>query len=300
MLSLMLSAFGARIEYAFDHSISNGIDGTIVITDTLSYTTDFDLDLSNLAYGLHHVFFQAVANERGKSMPYIRCFFKTSDNDILYQINKIEYFTDVDPGIGNGTILDVTPGLNVQQTITADLSTASIGMHFMGVRAHTTEGKWSHTIWHQFFTLGNPDLPDLNSICWYFTGPGVDENQVYQIELSPDTNAIENIVIPITHLVQDESYYLHVYGKSDNNRRSLEQVYPFTVNWIPREFSFQINPPNLIISWEPILGADYYKVLRAETCYGEYNYVDTVFGPQWTDPLQNMRFFKVISGCNLP
>jgi hypothetical protein len=48
------------------------------------------------------------------------------------------------------------------------------------------------------------------------------------------------------------------------------------------------------LSWAPIYGAAGYNVYSADDPYGTYNYVTTVYGTSWTDPVPaDKKFYKV-------
>ncbi len=61
-------------------------------------------------------------------------------------INRVEYFVDTDPGLGNGTAVTTTPALpatSVTGTATLNISGLALGTHTVSVRARNTLGNWS-------------------------------------------------------------------------------------------------------------------------------------------------------------
>ncbi|MBS1783504.1 MAG: hypothetical protein JSS78_10595, partial [Bacteroidetes bacterium] len=55
-----------------------------------------------------------------------------------------EYFIDTDPGLGNGTSISITPGVNLSNKTVA-INTAGLvnGVHRVYLRTKSGEGNWS-------------------------------------------------------------------------------------------------------------------------------------------------------------
>lgn len=67
------------------------------------------------------------------------------------QIKTIEYFFDVDPGMGNGNYLSITPAEELNKLpVSVSLSELEPGIHQFYVRALDSEGKWSLTSYKPF------------------------------------------------------------------------------------------------------------------------------------------------------
>jgi len=62
-------------------------------------------------------------------------------------IDRLEYFIDTDPGIGNGTTVPVTIGLTINKTFVVPTSTLPVGFHTVYFRVHnvnnTSSDSWS-------------------------------------------------------------------------------------------------------------------------------------------------------------
>ena len=61
-------------------------------------------------------------------------------------INRVEYFVDADPGLGNGTSVTTTPVLpatSVTGTASINVGHLALGSHTVSVRARNTLGNWS-------------------------------------------------------------------------------------------------------------------------------------------------------------
>jgi hypothetical protein len=93
-------------------------------------------------------------------------------------INKIEYFIDTDPGVGNGINVPITAATNIANfNISVDLSTVSVGFHKVYTRSRDAMGHWSETAFYTFYkaaTYTPPTLPKIVEIEYFVnTDPGV-------------------------------------------------------------------------------------------------------------------------------
>ena len=67
-------------------------------------------------------------------------------------ISRAEYFVDADPGLGNGTAIALTPGLDVSGvTFTVNLSALTTGFHRLSTRTQDVGGVWSLTNTRSFY-----------------------------------------------------------------------------------------------------------------------------------------------------
>ena len=89
-------------------------------------------------------------------------------------LQKIEYFYDTDPGIGQGSIVNVPPGTSPDSlTLQADISSLSEGMHTLFIRVLDDSNRWSMTHRHPFFKVGAPGgLSQLDRIVYSFNAGG--------------------------------------------------------------------------------------------------------------------------------
>ncbi len=58
---------------------------------------------------------------------------------------QVEYFYDADNGVGNNTLVTVTPAADGTFPFTASISGLAIGYHKLYIRTKDSNGKWSHT-----------------------------------------------------------------------------------------------------------------------------------------------------------
>ena len=99
-------------------------------------------------------------------------------------INRLEYFIDGDPGPGNGTEVNITPGTVVTQTFPVSLSSLTLadGIHRFSIRARDDNNQWSWVA-NQLFVkerITNTAAPiDITKVEYFFNqdpgaGNGID------------------------------------------------------------------------------------------------------------------------------
>ncbi len=137
-----------QIEYFFDIDPGIGLattinsfsaNPTVSIAETLSS--------SGLVTGFHLLGMRARAEGGSWGMTETRLVFvDVSDGAAIVDVDSLEYFFDVDPGIGNGTIIDGFPASNTVSLVeTLNASGLSLGFHSLGMRAKAVGGAWGLT-----------------------------------------------------------------------------------------------------------------------------------------------------------
>lgn len=129
-------------EYFFDedpgfgNGIQLGISGG-------AYEGDIPLSVVGLSNGIHTVYYRVKDNANQWSHYHSQLIQVTAGG--YEELVRIEYFFDIDPGIGNA------PGINFDQTPTLDLEAEilvpeflTLGPHILYVRLQDTSGQWSH------------------------------------------------------------------------------------------------------------------------------------------------------------
>jgi hypothetical protein len=252
-----------------------------------------NLTLPVLSPGLHK-FSLRVRNLAGEwSIPLQRDFYMPQPATSLSPVTMAEYFVDTDPGLGLAIPVPLTAGGDVQQMVELAMSEVPIGFHNVGIRVKNSGGKWSQSVWQRFFMAGYPENADVESITWYFTGPGVDESSAYKMSgVTPAQDVQTNQPLLLTHLVQGQTYYAHIYAISTHGKRSQEIVVKFTVDWIPDPHT-AIEGENCLLSWNEISGATSYQVLAANNPTETFALIGTTGNTFWPEPILNKRFFRV-------
>ena len=72
-------------------------------------------------------------------------FFLLTFNGVVYSqsIINLEYYFDLDPGLGLGFDLDIIPNDNINLDTLIDISQLENGLHHLYIRAQDSNGHWS-------------------------------------------------------------------------------------------------------------------------------------------------------------
>lgn len=164
-----------------------------------------------------------------------------------------EYFIDNDPGFGNGTPLSFTQGVNVTINATNINTTGlSNGVHRIGIRTRSGEGRWSLTEFKEFVVDYDPAYPNAPTIpdniiaAEYFidTDPGIGNGQPISIVAAVTiNNAIASIN---TTGLSDGVHRLYIRTKSNEGRWSLTNLSNFIVDSDPPYPASPVAPQNII------------------------------------------------------
>lgn len=140
------------VEYFFDHDPGRGNGTAVAITPQPTMDLDIQVDVSGLEPGFHRVFFRALDAAGMWSGVHGRTFFKeTIDQLSVVNIRRLEYFFDVDPGVGNGIAIPIAQSPLINKNHLIDLTGLSDGFHSFKVRALDAKGAWSMIRSRQFF-----------------------------------------------------------------------------------------------------------------------------------------------------
>lgn len=130
-------------EYFFDNDpgFDNGI--SLNVTNNNAISESYTLSTTSLSQGFHNLFIRVKNSQNRWSLYGQRLFYKSppiGNNDIV----SAEYFIDVDPGVGNATVVAVTQGTTLSETINIDIpSDLPSGDHFLHLRILNSSGIWS-------------------------------------------------------------------------------------------------------------------------------------------------------------
>ena len=139
----------SKAEYFFDNDpgTGNGFPIAVLIpADTINY--NLIVPTTGLHSGFHSVSLR-VRNDNGNwSSVLSHNFYVISDSvyteidTIAYPIILAEYFIDTDPGQGNATTINVTPGMTLNEYFSINTSGLDTGYHYIGVRVKDLRNIW--------------------------------------------------------------------------------------------------------------------------------------------------------------
>jgi hypothetical protein len=105
----------------------------------------YSVNISSLSQGFHMMVYRARDDKGHWSVAQEQVFYVfRSQNTTATNVNKAEYFIDIDPGFGKATNIPVSsPGKDVSLSFNVTLTALSEGFHMMVLRSRDTQGRWS-------------------------------------------------------------------------------------------------------------------------------------------------------------
>ena len=198
------------VEYFFEVDPSYGLGITLPQTPTTNLDFTEMVDVSSLGAGFHTIYFR-VRDEAGQwsateSEPF---FISVSTTETTNNIDLVEYFFDLDPGFGAGTLLPQTPATNLDFTEMVDVSSLGAGFHTIYFRVRDEAGQWSATESEPFFisvstteTTNNIDLVEY----FFDLDPGFGAGNL--LPQTPSTNLDFTEMVDVSSLGAGFSYHL--------------------------------------------------------------------------------------------
>lgn len=137
-----------KMEYFFD--ADPGIGQAINIPINAAQNIDsfnFQANTNALAPGLHKLYIRSRdANGRWSLSSNTTVYKEPVLNKSFGDIIGVEYFFDIDPGFGNGTLVNVEPSQNQLNLIfNVEIDALSVGIHWFYVRSINEFGNWGVT-----------------------------------------------------------------------------------------------------------------------------------------------------------
>lgn len=134
-----------QLEYFFDNDPGFGNGYQWVINPDTTIDQTFIADLNTLSHGVHTMYVRAKDCFGFWSLNQKHVFFVSpGSSDSSNQIVRLEYYWDEDPGYGQANpVSDFSPNQEIDHTFEANVSTLTMGEHFLYVRALDTHGEWS-------------------------------------------------------------------------------------------------------------------------------------------------------------
>lgn len=220
-----------KLEYFIDTDPGLG-SGTSVAIDRQERVSiqQFKVDLSNISNGIHILHVRAQDNAGNWSQVHHQTFARFegvgAGNDRV--IEKIEYFIDTEPGLGNGIDIAVSRQATVlDQQFNIDLNNVANGVHTLYVRVRDNAGNWSN-IHQQIFLqmqgngLGNAIIQQME--CFVDEDPGL--GQAMNIPLTPAAQVEPTFNVNLSQ-VNNGVHALHVRAKDNYGKWSSISVHPF-------------------------------------------------------------------------
>lgn len=200
------------IEYFFDLDPGAGNAINIDVIDAVSLNESFIVPVTNLSSGIHtlHMRTKNEFNQwsiYARQAFYIANFSSTLNNTIV----EAEYFFDVDPGLGNGTPVNLPSGGSLTTSLALPINTISNGIHTFHIRVKNDLNQWSLYARQVFYK--SPQILNHELIAAeYFidVDPGIGNATSVTITQSASVDELLNIAIPEDLAEGDHVLHLRV------------------------------------------------------------------------------------------
>ena len=143
-------------------------------------------------------------------------------------ITQIEYFIDIDPGFGNGLLINITPDTNISSDINIPMTTVSDGFHTLYIRVKDNQNIWSltHTIPFYKYSIPNNTSNKTISRLEYFIDSDPGFGYGTSVSTTNDTMISRDFVIPMT-TIGNGFHTLYLRAMDNQNNWSLTHTMPF-------------------------------------------------------------------------
>jgi hypothetical protein len=158
-----------------DPGVGNGISVTPISNgSTVNFTAT--VPTAALNPGFHFLAIRTKDTEGNWGLYENRGFYISSATGNAANITAAEFFTDVDPGVGNGTaITPITNGSTVNFTANIPTTSLAPGFHFLAIRTKDGAGNWGLYESRGFYiTTQSANMPDMVAAEYFIDAdPGV-------------------------------------------------------------------------------------------------------------------------------
>lgn len=168
-------------------------------------------------------------------------------------INAAEYFIDNDPGLGQGTAIAVTPGVNItNMPVNINVNGLQNGSHNLVIRTRSADGKWSIVSVRTFlydsdfaYTTVAPAPQNIVAAEYFFDeDPGVGAGTA--ITVTAATN-ISNLNVTVnTNTLMNGTHRIYLRVKSAEGKWSIVSYKEFAVDFNPDYAASPIAAGNLL------------------------------------------------------
>ncbi|MBV6646319.1 MAG: hypothetical protein KI790_12765, partial [Cyclobacteriaceae bacterium] len=188
------------VEFFFDTDPGYGNGGLLGDPITPGAVVDIvdNIMTDTLSTGFHSLYIRPKGEGGLWGIPEGRLVYVDQGGAIV-QVDTIEYFFDVDPGYGNGTLLanPITPGVLVNITDAIPTDTLTTGFHTLMVRAKGEGGLWGIPEQRLIYVDQNVSgMVEIDTIEYFFdTDPGYGNGYVIGAPITASTmvNVVDSI-----------------------------------------------------------------------------------------------------------
>ncbi len=209
-----------EMEYFFNNDPGLG-NGTFVSYAPNPDWTDLSvlINTSSLDDGFHVLYIRSKDSNGIWSLSNSMAIQKTTIDE-LSDITMLEYYFDIDPGLGLGTAISITPDGEIDnQVTTISVAGLSKGVHTLFVRSKNALGEWSHAYTKSILIANSNTIKDITAMEYFFdSDPGFGQGTPISIGDMPDISDL-NSVISLAGLSKG-IHHLFVRSKDSNGQWS--------------------------------------------------------------------------------
>lgn len=234
-----------RIEYFWDADPGFGLGTALPITpgDSVGGGAGavFSFSTIGLQPGLHTLYIRS-RDAQGRWGVFSKKAIQIKEP--VFPVAAAEYFFDADPGFGNGTPINVTPGDSVQLADTIPTNSLNPGIHTLYVRVRDTNGKWS-VFSKRMIHIQQPVYPIEEAEYFYDTDPGFGNGTL--IPITPG-DSIDTLATINTALLSPGIHTAYIRTKSANDewsvfsKRLIHIQYPEAPQIVAAEYFVDTDP----------------------------------------------------------
>lgn len=215
-------------EYFIDTDPGIGNGTSVSLSPGTSISLNFDVELEGLETGIHYLHTR-VKNGEDKWSLYSRKPFHVTNFVSAQTIVSAEYFFDIDPGIGNGTALSITPGSEISENFAISIEDLDPGIHKLHIRVKNSQEKWSIYARKLFYIMPEQVVYNIVAAEYFIdTDPGPGNG--IPLAITPGQTISEAFEISTSDTLMNGTHLLHIRVLDDADRWSLYVVNEFVVD----------------------------------------------------------------------
>ena len=225
----------SRVEYFLDSDPGFGLATALTLPATPASdlsSLSASIPLGALSTGFHQLGVRSLDSNGFWSLTNARSFYyEPALTGALPNINKAEYFIDIDPGFGLATDIPITtPAIDVSGlAFNVNLAVLAAGFHSIGVRSRDANNKWSLTNVRTFYY--EPALTgvtaNVNKVEYFIdTDPGF--GLATDVPITTPATDVSGLAFNVSLASLSSGFHtLSVRSKDANNKWSLTNVRTF-------------------------------------------------------------------------
>ncbi len=304
-----------KAEYFFDTDPGFGLGTAIPVSPGTNITvSNYAINITALSNGVHRLYIRTEDAADHWSLTNTQALFVVSpiafpSNPTLANVVKAEYFFDTDPGLGQGSALPVTPGLQPTINPAIPITSLATGIHRLYTRTADAAGHWSLTNENNLAILvttltipSNPAPGNISLLEYFFdTDPGFGNG--HAVVVTGTTNLVNyTFPVDVSSLAEGiHTLFIRVFdGWSQTSAMPLSVGVPLPITLL--SFTGRLQADNtVLLDWATTNETNnrYFSVERSPDGTG-FDSIGTVPGAGTTNLQQNYSFTDAapLSGMN--